>query len=75
MPMTELLIEVARGALAILIAALGIYLSLRLMKKLAKYAITLIVIAVIVYFIFAATDISQIIQNAGLPLSLLPIIS
>ncbi len=71
MPFTEILSEVARGALMLLVAALAIYLSLRLLGKIAKFVITVIVIAVIVYFVFFATDIAQSIKDAVLQLPLL----
>ena len=68
MPLTEILSEVARGALALLVAALAIYLSLRLLGRIAKFVITIIVIVLIVYFVFFATDISQTIKDAVLSL-------
>ena len=64
MPLADILAEVARAALAVLVASLAIYLSLRLLGKIAKFVITLIVIALIVYFIFFATDIAQNVKNA-----------
>ena len=64
MPLADILAEVARAALAVLVASLAIYLSLRLLGKIAKFVITLIVIALIVYFVFFATDIAQNVKNA-----------
>ena len=64
MPLTEILSEIARGALMLLVAALAIYLALRLLGKIAKFVITAVVIAVIVYFVFFATDIAQNIKDA-----------
>ena len=60
----DTLAGVARGALTVLVAALAIYLALRLLGKIAKFVITLIVIALIVYFVFFATDIAQNVKNA-----------
>ncbi len=64
MPLTEILSEVARGALALLVASLAIYLSLRLLGKIAKFVIALIVIALVIYFVFFATDIAQTVKDA-----------
>ncbi len=64
MPLAEMLAEVARGALAILVASLAIYLSLRLLGKIAKFVIAVVVIAVVIYFVFFATDIAQTVKNA-----------
>ena len=61
--LTDMLIEVARGSLALLVAAIAIYLSLRLLGKVAKFFITLIVIALILYFAFS-TDLLQSVKEA-----------
>lgn len=71
MPLTEILSEVARGALMLLVAALAIYLSLRLLGKIAKFVITVVVIAVIIYFVFFATDIAQTVKDAVMQLPFL----
>lgn len=68
MSLADILAEVARAALAVLVASLAIYLSLRLLGKIAKFVITLIVIALIVYFVFFATDIAQTVKDAVLSL-------
>lgn len=68
MPLADILSEVARGALALLVASLAIYLSLRLLGKIAKFVIAVIVIVLIVYFVFFATDIAQTVKNAVLSL-------
>ena len=47
---SDMLAEVARGSLALLVAAIAIYLSLRLLGKIAKFFIGAIVIALILYF-------------------------
>lgn len=70
--LTQILADIARGALAILIASLAIYLSLRLLGRIAKFVITLIVIALVVYFVFFATDIAQTIKDAVLSLPFSP---
>lgn len=72
MPFTEVLSEIARGALALLVAALAIYLSLRLLGKIAKFVIAVVVIGVVVYFVFFATDIAQNLKNEFLSLPILP---
>ena len=64
MPLAEMLAEVARGALAILVASLAIYLSLRLLGKIAKFVIAVIAIAFVIYFVFFATDIAQTVTDA-----------
>ncbi len=69
MPLTELLSEVARGALMLLIAALAVYLSLRLFGKIAKFVIGAIVVAVVIYFVFFATDIAATIKDAAAQLT------
>ena len=63
MPLTEILSEVARGAIMLLVGALAIYLSLRLLGAIAKFVITIVVIALIVYFVFFATDLADIIKK------------
>ncbi len=68
MPLADILSEVARGALALLVASLAIYLSLRLLGKIAKFVIAVIVIALIIYFVFFATDIAETVKNAVLSL-------
>ena len=72
MPFTELFSEIARSALMLLVAVLAIYLSLRLFGAIAKFVISIVVIAVIVYFIFFATDIAQTVKDAVMQLPVLP---
>ena len=72
MPFTELFSEIARSALMLLVAVLAIYLSLRLFGAIAKFVISIVVIAVIVYFIFFATDIAQTVKDAVIQLPVLP---
>ena len=73
MPLADILVEVARGAVAVLIASLAIYLSLKLLGKIAKFIIAVIVIALIVYFVFFATDIAQTIKESVLHLPFHPV--
>ncbi len=73
MPLADILGEVARGAVAVLIASLAIYLSLKLLGKIAKFIIAVIVIALIVYFVFFATDIAQTIKESVLHLPFRPV--
>ena len=55
----ELLTQLAHGALTVLITLLAIYLSLRLLGRIAKFAITLIVIAAVLWFILSDNSILQ----------------
>ena len=71
MPLTEILSEIARGAIMLFVGALAIYLSLRLLGAIAKFVITIVVIALIVYFVFFSTDLADIIKNAVLQLPFL----
>ena len=72
MPFADLFSEIARSALMLLIAVLAIYLSLRLLGAIAKVVIALVVIAVILYFIFFATNIVQSVRDAVMQLPVLP---
>ena len=69
MPITQILSTLARGALMLLVSSLAVYLSLRLLGKIAKFVITGVVVAVVIYFVFFATDIAQILKEAVLWLS------
>ena len=70
MPLAEILSEVARGSLMLLVAVLAIYLSLRLLGKIAKFIIGAVVIALVIYFVFFATDIASVIKDAVMQLPL-----
>ena len=59
----EILTQLAHGALALLVCVLAIYLSLRLLGRIAKFVITLIVIAAVLWFIFSENSILQSIQG------------
>lgn len=65
----EFLIQLAHGAVALLIAALAIYLSLRLLGKIAKFVIAVIVIAVVLWFLLSDHSILQSLKDL---LALLP---
>ena len=60
----DTLAGVARGALTVLVAALAIYLALRLLGKIAKFVITAVVIIAVIYIVFFATDIGQTLKDA-----------
>ncbi len=49
----QLLVDVAIGAVALLITVLAIYLAIRLLGKLAKLAVILIVIVFVLWLVFA----------------------
>ena len=49
----QLLVDIAIGAVALLITVLAIYLALRVLGKLAKIAVILIMIVFVVWLIFA----------------------
>lgn len=59
----EFLIQLAHGAVALLIAALAIYLSLRLLGKIAKFVIAVIVIAVVLWFLLSDHSILQSLKD------------
>ena len=52
MPITQILSTLARGALMLLVSSLAVYLSLRLLGKIAKFVIMGVVVAVVIYFVF-----------------------
>ena len=49
----QLLVDVAIGAVALLVTVLAIYLALRLLGKLAKFFVIVIVIAFVLWLVFA----------------------
>jgi lipopolysaccharide export LptBFGC system permease protein LptF len=54
----EIFTNIAQAALALLVAALAVYLSLRLMGKIAKFVITVVVVIVlgiVLWKIFGST--------------------
>ena len=62
--MTDILIQIARGAIALLIAVVVIYLALKLMGKIAKFVIILVIIALILWFILSNPDVMQSAKDA-----------
>ena len=64
--LSAMLLEVARSALAILIAALAIYLSLRLLGKIAKFIVSVIIVCLVFYFLFFVLDITQYMSASAL---------
>ena len=55
--------DIAYAAVALLVAVLAVYLSLRLLGKLAKFVIIAVVIAVVLWFIFSDHSILQTILS------------
>ena len=49
----QLLVDVAIGAVALLVTVLAIYLAVRLLGKLAKFFVIVIVIAFVLWLVFA----------------------
>ena len=67
--MEAFLIQVAHGAVAILVAVLAIYLSLKLLGKIAKFVIGAVVIGLVVWFLLSDNSILQGIKDMlALPL-------
>ena len=64
--LSAMLLEVARSALAILIAALAIYLSLRLLGKIAKFIVSVIIVCLVFYFLFFVLDITHYMSASAL---------
>ena len=52
--------EFAKSAIAVLIAILAIYLSIRLLGKLAKFVITIIVFVVVIWFLSNSGILGQL---------------
>ena len=55
----ELLQSLAHGAIALLVAALGVYFSLRLLGKMAKFVIALILVGVVAWFVFSNPELMR----------------
>ena len=67
--MEAFLIQVAHGAVAILVAVLAIYLSLKLLGRIAKFVIGAVVIGLVVWFLLSDNSILQSIKDMlALPL-------
>lgn len=56
-------VHLAYGALAVLIAVLAVYYALRLLGKIAKFAVVLIVAALVLWFVFSDHSIIQTIRG------------
>ena len=67
--MTEILIQLAHGAIALLIAVVAIYLALKLLGKIAKFVIIVVVIALVLWFVLSDHSIFQTIKEAITSLS------
>ena len=66
-------VDFAKSAVAVLIAILAIYLSIRLLGKLAKFVITIVVVVFLIWFLSNSGILGQIIssvKSAGLGLPL-----
>ncbi len=62
--------DVAYAALALLVAVLAVYLSLRLLGKLAKFAIIVIVAVAVIWFLFSEESflqLSDLLRSLPLP--------
>jgi MFS superfamily sulfate permease-like transporter len=58
-PDLQFFIDLSWAALAVLVAVLAIYLALRLLGKFAKWLITVVVIALVLWFLFSNHSILQ----------------
>lgn len=61
--MEELLLQVAHGAVAVLISLLAIYLSIKLLGKIAKFVIGVILIALVLWFLLSDNSILQTVKD------------
>ena len=50
--MADILLKIAQGAVALLVAVVAIYLSIKLLGKIAKFIIIVVILALIVWFAF-----------------------
>ena len=67
----QILVDVAVASVAVLVAILAVYLSMRLLGKLAKFVIGVIVVALVLWFVFSDSSflsdlLPAIGQSAGL---------
>ena len=60
----DLFADIAYAALALLIAVLAIYLSIRLLGKLAKFVIFAAVVVLVLWFLFSEKSILQSLLSA-----------
>ncbi len=61
----QLFSDMAYAALALLITVLAVYLSFRLLGKLAKFVITVIVVVAVIWFLFSDSSFLQIFDLRG----------
>ena len=61
--MEELLLQVAHGAVAVLVALLAVYLSLKLLGKIAKFVIGAVLIALVLWFLLSDNSIMQTVKD------------
>ena len=57
--MEAFLVSVAHGALALLIAALAVYLALKLLGRIAKFVIGAAVVGVVLWFLISDNSLLQ----------------
>ena len=57
--------SIAYAALALLITVLAIYLSLKLLGKIAKFVIIGVVVAAVLWFLFSDHSVLQLIGSLG----------
>ena len=62
----QLFSDMAYAALALLITVLAIYLSLRMLGKLAKFVIGAVVLAAVLWFLFSDSSFLQILDLRGM---------
>ena len=55
--MAGILLKIAQGAVALLVAVVAIYLSIKLLGKIAKFVIIVVILALIVWFVFSNPEI------------------
>ena len=63
----DIFVDIATAALAVLIALLACYLSLRLLGKLAKFLIVIVVIALVAWFVFSDHSVLRDYIDMALP--------
>ena len=68
--MEAFLVSVAHGALALLFAALAVYLSLKLLGRIAKFAIGVIAVGFVLYLLLSNNSVLQAAKSLlSLPIS------
>jgi hypothetical protein len=61
--MEEFLLQVAHGAVAVLVALLAVYLSLKLLGKIAKFVIGAVLVALVLWFLLSDNSIMQTVKD------------